>query len=471
MRLLLILALVCAPVLLAQSDPVVKPAPKAGQADIRDGEEAFEDGDMEKAIEHFTAAIKAQPKNDAIYAYRAAAYVALNKLTEAEADLAEAMKLETTFSLAFNTRGYVRWLKRDLDGAIEDYTSALAYAADDRRVDDGGRAQMHQNRGIAYQDAGNTDRALLDFNRCIELVPKYAAFYENRALIYVDKQLLDVAFKDFDIALELDPKNARAYVNRAWAARLMGDYEQSVRDYSQALRLKPDYGQALIGRGYAWLGWNRAEQAQRDFEAASVLEGHTAAGKVGLGDLALTRAEWEAAEGLFSAAKALDFTNMAAKYGEALAQFKQLKLTAAEEGAEIVCTLDEHEPAYWLLNAEIKIARKKWELALACLNRLQELQAPDARTHCLRARCNARLKLHDSAWREIDRLVLKDIGLSFLEMARVRVLQAESGWKSKAVFCLQEAARRGVDLTPLADDEDFEALKDDEDFKKLVAKK
>ena len=38
MRLLLILALVCAPLLYSQNDPVRKPAPKPGQSDIRDGE-------------------------------------------------------------------------------------------------------------------------------------------------------------------------------------------------------------------------------------------------------------------------------------------------------------------------------------------------------------------------------------------------------------------------------------------------
>jgi tetratricopeptide (TPR) repeat protein len=472
MRLMLILALVCAPLLLAQNDPVVKPAPKAGQADIRDGEEAFEDGRMADAVDHFTKAIAAQPNNDELYAYRAAAYVALDKIGEAETDIDEAMKLETTFSLAFNTRGYVRWLKRELTGAIEDYTAAIAYAADDRRVDAGGRAQMYQNRGVAYQDAGNTDRALLDFNRCIELAPGYPAFFENRGLIYVDKQLFDIAFKDFDTALELDPKNARGYVNRAWAARLMGDFEQSVRDYSQALRLKADYGQALVGRGYAWLGWGRVDSAVRDFEAASKLTGFGAGGFAGLGDIKLQQGKVDEALALYVKAHEADSRSVAALRGMASALAAKGDHKQAEAFAVALCAEDGKTVLHWQWLGDVRGKLMDTEGALVAYNRALELDPAN------RAARQSRLVIHLGrneyvlALSDADALIKLDAAAGHLQKARCYALRSNGlPDTNDALRELELAGKAGADLTSLKNNPDFGLLHDNKRFIELVREK
>lgn len=468
MRMLFLIALLCAPLLYSQADPVLRPAPKAGQADIADGEEAFEAGRMQEAVDAFTRALKAQPKNDEVLAYRAAAYVALSKLDDALADVEEAIKLESIFSLAWNTRGYLRWLRRDFKGAVADYTAAIAYAADDRRVDTGGRAQMYQNRGVAWQDAGNTDRALLDFDSCITLQPGNPAFYENRGLIYVDKQLFDVAFKDFDRALELDARNARGYVNRAWAARLMGDFEQAVRDYSQALRLKPDYGQALIGRGYAWIGWERNEPAKKDFEAAMKIEGYGAAGEVGLGDLELSCGSHEEAVPHFERAVKLDTGNLAARYGLALAYYRCGNFMNAGVTVELLCALAPGSAQYWRLQADVHVAQSSWERALVALNRTLELAPDDVETRLLRLRCNAKLNLHAAARGDAQAIQDRDYGQGLLAYARAYALENTESSRLQALGSLAGAAEAGVSLKHLPADTDFAALKEDAAFKKLV---
>lgn len=468
MRMLFLIALLCAPLLYSQADPVLKPAPKAGQADIADGEEAFEAGRMQDAVDAFTRALKAQPKNDEVLAYRAAAYVALGKVDDALADAEEAIKLESAFSLAWNTRGYLRWLRGDFKGAVADYTAAIAYAADDRRVDTGGRAQMYQNRGVAWQDAGNTDRALLDFDTCIALQPANPAFYENRGLIYVDKQLFDVAFKDFDRALELDARNARGYVNRAWAARLMGDFEQAVRDYSQALRLKPDYGQALIGRGYAWIGWERPELAKKDFEAAMKIEGHAAAGEVGLGELELLAGDHEKAVLHFNLAVKLDPGNLAARHGLAQAYFSAGNYSNARATVEVLCALAPGNAMYWRLQADVHVAESSWERALVALNRTLELAPDDVETRLLRLRCHAKLNLHEAARGDAQAIQDRDYGQGLLAYARAYALENTESSRLQALGSLAVAAEQGISLKDLPADPDFTALKDDPKFKKLV---
>lgn len=468
MRMLLVLALVCAPFLYAQDDPVRLPAPKKGQEHIAAGEEAFAEGRMQDAVDAFTKALADQPENDEALAYRAAAYVALSRLDKADEDLAAAMKLNTDFSLAWNTRGYIKWLRGEHAGAIEDYSSALAYAADDRRVDRGGIAQLHQNRGVAYQDLGNTDRALLDFNRCVELLPDNPAFLENRGLIYVDKELFDMAFRDFDAAVELDRKNARAYVNRAYAARLLGDYEQAVRDYSQAIRLRADYGQALIGRAYAWLGWERPELAKKDFESALKLEGWGGAAECGLGDVAAARGDFKEAELHYDLAVKLDSSNNSARIGLAVAQHRQGKLGHASATADKLCLLSPRDARHWALLARLLVEEKKWEKALIAANRALEMHADDVETRRNRLRCYARLGLHEAALNDADAIGERDFVAGQIDRARAYAIRNGEHDALSVLGTLENAKSIGIDLTSLADDPDFAPLKTNEKFRKLV---
>src|SRR5262245_36855523 len=48
-------------------------------------------------------------------------------------------------------------------------------------------AASYNNRGNAYQNKGNLDRALADYTKAIEINPKYAGAYNNRGLTYQDK--------------------------------------------------------------------------------------------------------------------------------------------------------------------------------------------------------------------------------------------------------------------------------------------
>ncbi|MCA8910824.1 MAG: tetratricopeptide repeat protein [Planctomycetes bacterium] len=476
MRTLLILALLCAPLLHAQDDPVRSPAPKPGQAEFKDGEDAFNKGDMQKAVDAFTKSLKAAPENDEALAYRAAAYVALGKIDEAWDDAESAIKLSSDFSLAWNTHGYICWMRRDFKRAIEDYNSAIAYGTADRRIDDAGRAQMHQNRGIAYQDAGNTDRALLDFNRCIELQPDSPAFFENRGLIYVDKQLFDVAFKDFDRAVELAPKNARAYVNRAWAARLMGDFEQSVRDYSQALRIKEDYGQALIGRGYAWMGWDRPELAKKDFENAEKLD-VTAAAQTGLGELARQQGNSKDALAFFGEALKSDGNHIPALRAMALTLIDCAEFKIAHQRATQLCRLDEGSPTAWYILGLASERLGFHEEAIAALNHSLELDPANNQFRALRLAAYARRGDFLLANADAQQIYEQDESAGRLAKARIAALMlpttnddAKRSMLRESVFDhLQKLKNTGKDLSALKDDPDFAAVRDHATFKKLTS--
>ena len=76
------------------------------------------------------------------------------------------------------------------------------------------QCDAYYNRGVAYSDKGDTDRAIADFTEAIRLDPKYANAYVNRGVAYGDKGENDRAIADYTEAIRLDPKFAHAYCNR-----------------------------------------------------------------------------------------------------------------------------------------------------------------------------------------------------------------------------------------------------------------
>src|SRR5271169_4806997 len=74
--------------------------------------------------------------------------------------------------------------------------------------------RSYMNRAIAYQLTNRLDEAIADFNKVIELDPKYDKAYNDRGNTYLLKNLPDRAIADFDKAITLNPKNAHAYFNR-----------------------------------------------------------------------------------------------------------------------------------------------------------------------------------------------------------------------------------------------------------------
>ena len=113
-------------------------------------------------------------------------------------------------------------------------------------------AAIHNNRGIAYAEKGNYDRAIEDFNMAIELNPNYAYAYNNRGLAYRGKGDFDRAIENFNTAIDLTPNYAVAYNNRGVTYGDKGDFNRAIEDYTKAIEIKPDYIEAYDNRRRAF---------------------------------------------------------------------------------------------------------------------------------------------------------------------------------------------------------------------------
>lgn len=144
---------------------------------------------------------------------------------------------------AFNNRGLAYDDKGEYDRAIEDFNGAAGL--------DPTAAETFNNRGVARSHKGDHERAIEDFDQAIKLNPSYAEAYNNRGSSLGDKGLYDRALGDFGRAIQLQPDYAYAYNNRGVIYGETGRYDRAVEDFDAAIRLNPNYAEALNNRGIA----------------------------------------------------------------------------------------------------------------------------------------------------------------------------------------------------------------------------
>jgi tetratricopeptide (TPR) repeat protein len=99
-------------------------------------------------------------------------------------------------------------------------------------------ALAFSDRGVAYANKADYNRALVDFNEAIRLDPKSVHAFRNRGVLYVLKGDYGRALADFNKAIRLDPKSALAFCNRGRAKQNINDASGNA-DIAIARQLDP----------------------------------------------------------------------------------------------------------------------------------------------------------------------------------------------------------------------------------------
>jgi len=126
----------------------------------------------------------------------------------------------------------------------------------------------YSNRGNAYMDAGNLDRAVQDYNEAVRLDPSYVDAINNRGNAFNSKGEFDRAIADYNTVLSIRPLHAEAHYNRGNAYIYKGDYQQAIKDYTEAIRINPAYAEAYNNLGNSLSDTGNSEGALPLYTAA-----------------------------------------------------------------------------------------------------------------------------------------------------------------------------------------------------------
>jgi tetratricopeptide (TPR) repeat protein len=170
------------------------------------------------------------------------------------------LKVTDNNAIAHNARGTAYGIYGNYNLAIGDFNRAIEINPK--------YAGGYCSRGKAYAALGNYRHAIEDYDRAIEINPKYSETYYNRGIAYSrlgnNKQAID----DFDRAIEINPKYAEAYCNRGAACGIYGNYNVAIGDLDRAIEIDPKYAEAYCNRGAVYGRLGNHNLAIRDFDKA-----------------------------------------------------------------------------------------------------------------------------------------------------------------------------------------------------------
>lgn len=160
----------------------------------------------------------------------------------------------------YYSRGIARGEKGDSEGAIADFTKAIEI---NPRY-----AEAYYNRGVARFRRGDADGAIADYTRAIEIDPRLAQAYYGRGDARFHKHDDDGAIADFTKAIEINPRSAKAYSRRGDVRFGKGDDDGAVVDHTKAIEIDPRYANAYFGRGSARFVKGDYDEAIADYTKA-----------------------------------------------------------------------------------------------------------------------------------------------------------------------------------------------------------
>ena len=106
------------------------------------------------------------------------------------------------------------------------------------------------------------------WDKAIAANPQLAEAYNNRGLAFYNLNQHQKAIEDFSQAIRIKPEYAEAYNNRGNAYYALDQYQKAEADFNQSLQFKPRYAKAHLNRGLAFFQMQKLTESCTDFKRA-----------------------------------------------------------------------------------------------------------------------------------------------------------------------------------------------------------
>lgn len=195
-------------------------------------------GNTTKAIEYINLAIEENPQEYRYYNTRASIKEKMEDYDGALQDYNAALSINPEYATAYFNRAnlYVAFDKND--EAMSDFCMAIKFTPD---------YDSYNNRGLLRMNIEDYDGAIYDFTKAIAISSKHESSYFNRGYIYYLQNKLENAIPDFSTAIKNQAQNPDAYYYRGISKAIIGKKAEGLADLNLA---KEQYLETNNTNGY-----------------------------------------------------------------------------------------------------------------------------------------------------------------------------------------------------------------------------
>lgn len=149
------------------------------------------------------------------------------------------------------------------DGAIRAYTEYLSTKPKN--------VKSLYNRGRAYEELGQTEKARADFIRVLDISPENLNANMSMGKYWYNKKGYDQAINFFDKVIQVDGRTSDAYMFKGRAFHKKGEFEEAIKSYNLAIEFDRRNGDAFLYRGALKVAMKQHRAACNDFTRARAL--------------------------------------------------------------------------------------------------------------------------------------------------------------------------------------------------------
>lgn len=115
-----------------------------------------------------------------------------------------------------------------------------------------------------HLETKNYEKALLDYNKAINLRPNNADLYINRATALFELKQYDAALEDNRFAIKLSPNNHIPYLNSAKTLLQFGSFNKADSLLNLSLKISPDNGESYYWSGFIKINTDKKNEGCDD---------------------------------------------------------------------------------------------------------------------------------------------------------------------------------------------------------------
>jgi tetratricopeptide (TPR) repeat protein len=202
---------------------------------------------------------KPEPATAYQYVDRAMEHVDAEQFDCALAACSEAIRIDPRLASGYACRGGVLRNQFEYVKALKDYDKALSMQPDN--------GDFYYNRALVHYGLENTDQALADLEKAIELINSATGksfAYSRRAEILKKVGKLDASIKDYTEAIRLVPTFPYHRSNRGNVYAEQKEYQRAIADFTEAIKIDPANRYFYEDRAKAYRALGQEELAIKD---------------------------------------------------------------------------------------------------------------------------------------------------------------------------------------------------------------